>query len=273
MSGTQKSCRMYRRSLGVGVPPQRGRVGQEPGPGQVDLHRVAAVLVRLALRRDHPQLAAVPDDQPLAVPADLEPVQPGDQLGGLAPAEVEALQDRPGLAAVRHRGALAEHPDDRLPEPGQPARDRAQRGVARLRDRHAEHPPGQPGQVHHDRRRGRPPCRRLVPAASAVRLPAVRLPAPPASSLPSGLSAPSPGGRPAVSGANGDGVSAASGTRYGPRPVRERQVEEVRVIHRVEDPRGQEGQVLAVPGERPARNRRTGPRSRPPPGRRPAGPA
>ena len=87
--------------LGVGVPPQRGRVGGEPGPGQVDGdHVVGGVVVLLAVGRHDLQLVAVLDDQPGAVAADGEPVELVGQLGDLALAQVVALQ---GAGAARRR--------------------------------------------------------------------------------------------------------------------------------------------------------------------------
>ena len=140
--------------LAVGVPPQRGRVGLEPGPGQVDGDGLPRVVV-LARRRDDPQLVVVADDDPGAVAADAEPVQPAGQLLDLALAQVEALQRRTRPVVVRAGAALAEHAGDRLAQPRQPALDRAQGAVTRLLHREGHHPPGQAVRVDRDGHLGR----------------------------------------------------------------------------------------------------------------------
>ncbi len=129
--------------LGVGVPPQRRRVGGEPGPGQVDGHRVVRVMVVLVLGRHHPQLVVVPDDQLGAIAADLEPVEFVGQLGDLALAQVEPLQRGARRVILDARGALAQHAGDRLAQPGQAALDRGQAGVPGLGHGHAHHAAGQ----------------------------------------------------------------------------------------------------------------------------------
>ena len=67
--------------LGEGVLPQGGRVGLEPGPGQVDGDRLGRAVVLLVLGRQDPQLVVILDHQPGAVTADVEPVELADQLG------------------------------------------------------------------------------------------------------------------------------------------------------------------------------------------------
>jgi len=49
------------------MPPQRGRVGLEPGPGQVDGDGLRRVVV-LALGGDDPQLVVVADDDRVPSP-------------------------------------------------------------------------------------------------------------------------------------------------------------------------------------------------------------
>jgi hypothetical protein len=73
------------------MPPQRGRVGLEPGPGLV--HRDGlGPFVALTGGRHDPQLVTIADDQPRAVAADVEPVDLGGDLGDLALAQVEPFQ-------------------------------------------------------------------------------------------------------------------------------------------------------------------------------------
>ncbi len=141
--------------LRVRAPPQRRRVGLEPGPGQVHPDPVVAVAgVVLVLGRHHGEVIGIPDHQPPAVPAHLEPVGLAGHLGALAAAEVEALERGPRRLVIALRATLTQVAGQRLAQPGQPGPDRAQRGVAGLRHRHRHDPGRQPGQIHHYRGRG-----------------------------------------------------------------------------------------------------------------------
>jgi hypothetical protein len=126
------------------VPPQRHRVGLEPGPGQVDGDDLGGgVVVLLALGRDDLHLVVVLDHQAGAVAADREPVEPGGQLGDLALAQVVALQSRAGRVVVQVRDALTEHAGDWLAQPDQAVFDRPQARVPALGHGHAHHAAGQ----------------------------------------------------------------------------------------------------------------------------------
>src|SRR6185437_14576350 len=115
--------------LGKGVLPQRGRVGLEPGPGQVDGDRLGRAVVLFVLGRQDLQLILIHEHEPGAVAADVEPVELAGELGDLALAQVEPLQNRPRRVVFGAGDTLAEHPGDRLAQPGKPALHRAQRRV------------------------------------------------------------------------------------------------------------------------------------------------
>jgi hypothetical protein len=78
-------------------------------------------------------------DEPCAIAADVEPVELADQLGDFALAQVESLQDRPRRVVLWAGGTLAEHPGDRLAQPGEPALHRAQSAVPGLDHGNAHH--------------------------------------------------------------------------------------------------------------------------------------
>ena len=90
----------------------------------------------------------VPDHQPGAVAADVEPVELADQFGDLALAQVEPLQDRPRRIVLGAGAALAEHAGHRLAQPGQPVLDGTQPGVPGLDHGHAYHAAGETFGVH-----------------------------------------------------------------------------------------------------------------------------
>ena len=222
MSGTQKSRRMTRpasayacRHSAAGSAWNRAR-----DVSTVTVSAVSSRLPEAGMTRSSP---SVVHDQPRAVAADVEPVDLAGDLGDLALAQVEPFQSRAREGVVQVRAALAEHAGDLGAAPDQAALDRAQAGVAGLDDRHRHHAVRQAGGV--DRHRGRL-------GRVAVLLPGL------------GAHRPALGQRP-------ERRRGVLRERHQVRAAaeRERQVEGLRVVDRVEAAHRQKSQEPAVGGE------------------------
>ncbi len=210
----------------VHLPPLGGRVDEVAYPAEVDGDvGVAVVVVRGApVAGDHLQAVVRPEEDALAVAADLEVVGVGGQMLHAALDQVVALQVGLGVGVLRGGAGGAEFTGDGVAQPEHAVLGGAQVGVAGGLDGERHDPVGEPFEVDPGGR-GALAVGRLV----LVR----RVDGPPV---------------PLRSERRGRGRGQRDQVRAG--TGHEGQVEDVLVIDRVEGAGGEEGEVLAVLGER-----------------------
>ncbi len=214
--------------LGVGLAPLGGAVHDHPDAGQVDVDGVGRVVVGvdLAVGRHEPQRRPVGDHHPLAVAGHRVGVHALREDLGLELGQVEPLQHRarrPGVGACQ---VVAEHADERAAQPQQVPLGRGEARVPGGGDRDRDDPVRQALQVHDGDR---------VLVVGVLRL-VRRVVVADRAAQPVGVE------RRRRGRGQRQQVRAAAG--------RERHVEHVRVVHRVEAAHRQERQVAAVLGER-----------------------
>ena len=231
--------------LRVGLAPQRRRVGRNLARvGRRSIRSSRIVGVGLALGRHDGELAVIADDEPGAVAAGLEPVH---LVGELAHLRVWQSRSTRAPGAARRRPA-ARRRSPRLPVTGsrsqaRPPSPRAGREYRASGTGSATTRSASPVDVH----RHRPHLRPVAwPPASSRRQCRQRSPArrPGRRRSPVRLVPGLPIGRPPSCGREGRRRCRRQRQQVRPGPVREAQVEEVRVVDGVEVALGQEGQVV-----------------------------